>query len=113
MTHHRPTPSELLRLYQALLGRMYFHQNMNHSSQNGLKRHFAEMNVTQLIKYHFQSPLNTPYRLLYEHYRTFVQRDTLLRTPSQLPLPEIKNYEGEFTLHDDYLDYHSTKRYSR
>src|SRR5699024_4715537 len=50
MTHHRPTPSELLRIYQALLGRMYFPQNMNHSYQNELKGYEGEMKVNQLIK---------------------------------------------------------------
>lgn len=113
MTHHRPTPSELLRIYQALLGRMYFPQNMNHSYQNELKGYEGEMKVNQLIKKHLKTPFFTMYGLLYEDYGTFFQPDTLLFTPNQLHLLEIKNYEGEFTFHDDYLYSHSTKKYYR
>src|SRR5699024_9467657 len=111
--HHRPTPSALLRIYQALLGRMYFRHNMNHSYQKELKGYEGDMRVNQLIKNKLKTPIITMYSLVDEVPGTIFQPDTLLFTHNQLHLLEIKNYEGEFTFHDDYLYSHSTKKYYR
>jgi|SRR5699024_1168979 len=113
MTHLLPTPSALLRIYQALLGRMYFPKNMNHSYQNELKGYEGEIKVNQLIKIDLKVPFLSMFGLLYEDHGTLFQPDTLLFTPDQLHLLEIKNYEGEFTFHEDYLYSHSAKKYYR
>lgn len=110
MTHHHPAPTEQLKMFQALLGRMYFSKEAYRTYHNDFKGFLGEKYFSQMISKELKIPFLALYSLFYEENGNYFQPDCLLFISNQLHLLEIKNYEGEFMYQDEYLYCYSAKK---
>lgn len=102
-----------LQLYTALSGRRSFNKAELVAFQNKKRGYDGERRFLSLLERHLDKRYLTLHNLLLEHQGTLTEIDCLLVFQHQLFLIEVKNYQGEFEWHSDYLYAYNTKKQYR